>query len=82
MLDATGSSDPDGDNLSYLWVNYPEAGSWKQPVAIQGSPNICHVKVHAPKVEKTETLHFILKVTDKGTPALTSYRRVVVTVVK
>ena len=81
MLDATGSSDPDGDNLSYLWFNYPEASSWKQPVAIQGSPNISHVKVHAPKVEKTETLHFILKVTDKGKPALTSYRRVVVTVI-
>ena len=81
MLDATGSSDPDGDNLSYLWFNYPEASSWKQPVAILGSPNTCHVKVQAPKVEKTETIHFILMVTDKGKPALTSYRRVVVRVV-
>ena len=52
ILDATGSSDPDGDNLSYLWFNYPEASSWKQPVAILGSPNTCHVKVQAPKVEK------------------------------
>jgi hypothetical protein len=29
-------------------------------------------------VEKPEMLHFILKVTDKGTPALTRYRRVIV----
>ncbi|MGZ3766822.1 MAG: hypothetical protein ACXVA2_19320 [Mucilaginibacter sp.] len=26
-------------------------------------------------------MHFILKVTDKGTPALTRYKRVIVTVV-
>jgi hypothetical protein len=26
-LDATGSTDPDGDALSFLWLVYPEAGS-------------------------------------------------------
>ena len=36
--------------------------------------------VVAPKVSKPETLHFILAVTDKGTPALTRYKRVIVTV--
>jgi hypothetical protein len=30
-------------------------------------------------VSKTETAHFIVKVTDKGSPALTRYRRVIVT---
>jgi hypothetical protein len=34
-----------------------------------------------PKVEQSETSHFILRVTDKGTPALTRYKRIVVTVV-
>jgi hypothetical protein len=34
-----------------------------------------------PKVESRQTVHFILKVTDKGTPALSSYRRVIVTIV-
>ena len=34
----------------------------------------------APKVEKPETLHFILRVTDKGRPPLSRYERVIVTV--
>jgi hypothetical protein len=34
----------------------------------------------APKVEKPETIHVIVKVTDKGTPPLSRYKRVIVTV--
>lgn len=33
----------------------------------------------APVVSKAETAHFIVQVTDKGSPALTRYRRVIVT---
>ena len=35
----------------------------------------------APMVDKKETLHIILKITDKGTPSLTRYKRMIVTVV-
>jgi len=31
-------------------------------------------------VTSTQTIHFILKVTDKGTPPITSYKRIIVTV--
>jgi hypothetical protein len=34
----------------------------------------------APKVIKPETMHVVLSVTDKGTPPLTRYQRVIVTV--
>jgi len=78
-LDASGSSDPDGDNLSFLWINYPEAGSYKKIVP-SSAENIHRIDVVAPEVEKIETIHFILKVTDKGTPALSRYKRVIVTV--
>jgi hypothetical protein len=37
--------------------------------------------IRAPEVESPQTVHFILKVTDKGTPALSRYRRVIVTIV-
>jgi hypothetical protein len=36
--------------------------------------------VTAPKVTKPETLHFILRVTDKDAPALSRYSRIIVTV--
>ena len=80
VLSASGSSDPDGDSLSFLWFNYPEAGSWKQPISAAGADNIYFVPFVAPRVSKAETAHFIVKVTDKGTPPLTRYKRVIVTI--
>jgi len=80
-LDASGSYDPDGDNLSYLWFHYPEAGSYKKLIKIGGAENAHGVYVRAPEVEKTETAHFILRVTDKGKPRLSRYKRVIVTIV-
>ena len=78
-LDAGASTDPDGDNLSFLWFNYPEAGSYKKLVTTSAE-NAHGVYVVAPEVQNKETIHFIVKVTDKGMPALTRYKRVIVTV--
>ena len=78
-LDADSSTDPDGDNLSFLWFHYPEAGSYKKKVDTSAE-NVHGVYVTAPAVKVKETLHFIVKVTDKGTPALSRYKRVIVTV--
>lgn len=80
-LSAKGSSDPDGDSMSYLWFQYPEAGTYKGIVSFRPySPNLYDIPVTAPTVSESKTIHFILKVTDKGTPALTTYKRVIVTV--
>jgi hypothetical protein len=80
ILDAGGSSDPDGDSLSYRWFHYPEAGSWKTPIPLQQADNLYRRPFIAPAVQRRETAHFILAVTDKGTPALTRYRRVIVNI--
>lgn len=80
-LDAHLSTDPDGDSLSFWWFQYPEAGSYRGKVAIDGAENIWRVSAVAPKVDRPETVHFILRLTDKGSPALTRYQRVIVTVV-
>ena len=79
-MDAGGTSDPDGDNLSYLWFQYPEAGSYRKSIEFVSAENLWRVAVRAPQVEKTETAHFILKVTDKGKPPLSRYKRVIVNV--
>ncbi len=82
-LDADGSSDPDGDNLSYFWFQYPEAGTYKGNVNFgMLSENLYNVHtIKAPEVASSKTIHFILRVTDKGKPPLSRYKRVIVTVV-
>ena len=79
FLDAFPSTDPDGDNLSFLWFHYPEAGTFQGDITM-GAENVHGVHVTAPTVQQKETAHFILKVIDKGIPALTRYKRVVVTI--
>lgn len=80
-LSAKGSTDPDGNQLGYEWIVYLEAGSYlgsRVPV-VQNRLQQDAAFV-APKVEKPETIHFILAVTDNGVPALTRYQRVILTV--
>ncbi|MDP5171563.1 MAG: DUF1593 domain-containing protein [Bacteroidia bacterium] len=80
-LDAFDSTDPDGDNLSFLWFVYPEAGSYRGEFKL-GQPENSHGTYGvAPEVTKPETIHIILKLTDKGTPALSRYKRIIITVV-
>jgi hypothetical protein len=80
-LSAEGTSDPDGDSMSYLWFQYQEAGTYKGTISFRRfSPILYELPVTAPVVDSVQTLHFILKVTDKGTPPITRYKRVIVTV--
>jgi hypothetical protein len=89
-LSAAGSSDPDGDALSYEWFYYHEAGTFPvssarsgQPVTIQNFDQpqawftVPSSRVMAPG---TGMMHIILAVTDHGTPRLTRYQRVIVDV--
>ena len=80
-MDAFDTTDPDGDSFSFLWFNYPEAGSYQKLIKISQPENSHGANVTAPKVEKEMTAHFILRVTDKGTPPLSSYKRVIVTII-
>ncbi|MFA9370159.1 MAG: nucleoside hydrolase-like domain-containing protein [Labilibaculum antarcticum] len=80
-LDAFDTTDPDGDSFSFLWFNYPEAGTCNKLIKINGAENVHLANFTAPEVDKEETAHFILKVTDKGTPVLSRYKRIIVTII-
>jgi hypothetical protein len=85
-LNAEGSTDPDGDALSYEWLHYGEPGTLQLSSGRTGAPltienaNGFSAWFIAPRVTRPETLHIILAVTDRGAPPLTRYQRVVITV--
>jgi hypothetical protein len=105
VLDASSTTDPDGDPLDFHWFFYPEAGTGipTRPVfagglatvstpgegGIPSAPAGLRVVPARVLIDNSEqarvtvmpkivgTAHLILAVTDRGTPSLTSYRRVI-----
>lgn len=76
-LSAAGSSDPDGDALSYRWFVYAEASLYRGDVAIEQATDQ-DASFVMPDAKPGETIHVVLEVTDDGEPPLTAYRRVVI----
>ena len=79
-LDGFDSVDPDRDNLTFLWFPYLEAGSYKGEFKLGQPENAHKVNGIAPIVSKKETIHIILKLSDKGEPPLSRYKRVIIEV--
>lgn len=78
-LSAGPCSDPDGDDLSYQWIYYREAGNSVYWLELDQA-DTPYATFNAPKTGYPQILHFILAVTDDGEPSLTRYRRIVVQV--
>ena len=90
-LDAAGTYDPDGNELSYTWFHYLEAGFGTAPALAalaldrNDGPRITVTPTATCRPQwlptgpcpATGVAHIILAVTDNGSPSLTSYRRVI-----
>jgi hypothetical protein len=93
-LDASHSTDPDGHKLHFSWFHYAEAGAVgntladvkienaDQPVARVTATAACRQQwlPRGPSCPGPGVAHVILAVSDEGSPRLTSYRRVILTV--
>ena len=77
-VSASDSYDPDGDKLNYHWWIYGEAGTYQGKVKIAHSASN-KTTVNVPADARGKTIHLILTLRDQGDPALTSYRRIVIT---
>jgi hypothetical protein len=74
LLNASGSYDPDGDELYYYWFHYKEAGGYTSDIKIHDPDSeTTHLSFNDP--EQSGTAHIILEVKDDGKPCLYRYGR-------
>ena len=72
---AEGSSDPDGNRISYRWEPYPEAGNYKiTPRIDRADQQTARIKIP----EAPGELHILLILRDHGEPPLAAYRRAII----
>ena len=73
-------SDPDLNAVTVMWWQYNDAGTYPGDITLSAPADLT-TTFRVPEDAKTgQTIHVILEATDNGTPPLTRYQRVVITV--
>lgn len=75
-LDASGTFDPENDDLRFKWWVLTEAGTHQKEMAISNNDSD-QVEMILPADSAGKNFHVICEVTDNGKPNLTSYRRII-----
>ena len=78
-LDASPTTDPDGNALTFRWWQYADADSAGAKVSIDKDTAMSGASFVAPN-EPGKKIHIMLEVTDSGSPSLTHWQRMVITI--
>ena len=78
-LSAAGSTDPDGDALGFRWFVYRDAGTYEEDVKLEAADRESATLL-VPADAARKLIHVVLEVSDAGSPPLSRYRRVVLSV--
>ncbi len=73
-LNADATTDPDGNSLLFEWLVYPDIQYISGKINLKSERSKASVKL--PVGENGQTIHLVLRITDDGTPNLTSYKRI------
>jgi Protein of unknown function (DUF1593) len=73
------TSDPDGNKVNVKFWQYQEVGNNDKKLDIVANGNNANISIPS-SAKAGDTFHVIVEGTDTGTPALTKYQRVVLTV--
>ena len=76
-LDASKSSDPDGDALTFHWWQQPEIGRTKVTID-QFDLSLATLRI--PTNAKSDTIHLVCEVHDDGPFRLVAYRRIIIAI--
>jgi hypothetical protein len=79
-LSAKGTSDPDGDKLSYKWWQYGEADTYPGDISVDNSDDRDASFIIPANVAKGQNIHIICEVKDEGIPQLTRYKRIIINI--
>lgn len=74
------TSDPDGNAVTVRWWQWREVSTYPGKVSFSNPTALATSVQVPPDAVPGQVIHLVLEAADNGTPALTSYQRVVVTV--
>lgn len=77
-LDATKTTDKDGDSLTFLWWQQPEIGKTQVNIRQSNRPTST---IRIPSSASGDTIHIICEVHDNSPFHLVSYRRVIINII-
>lgn len=80
QLSAKSTSDPDGDDLTFSWWQYTKADTYPKSVKIENPAAPETSFIVPPDAKKGQTIHIVCEVNDNGSPELTRYQRIIISI--